>query len=587
MRREVPLRAGRTTLGRAAGCDIRLDGEGVAPRHAVIDCAGGRVLLLAADAAVRLNGVAVREAVLQEGQHLRLGESRLNVVRHPVDAEQAGPDQGSAVVEEARPGRAELAAFEKWCALLDELYEWSRVGPWDWLSIHLGRLARQLDADGALLARLRRREPPQALGCAGAPPTELWSEIETSARGEGLASGETATCAGSTWWGATLATREDERLALVCWHSGEGSARGPSPEAAGPLRLLLRFLAHQHLREGLRLQRAPPSPAGLVFPPWVAIGESPAMRRLYDEVAAGLGLELPVLVIGETGAGKEHVARLLHDSSRRREGPYVTINCAAIPAELLESELFGIERGVATGVNERRGKFREAQGGTLLLDEVGELPVALQAKLLRVLEDRQVRPVGGRSTPLDVRIVAATNVDLAAEAAARRFRQDLYYRLAGWVLRVPPLRERAEDLVPLFLRFLATEGGPEAPRALAADAVRSLLGHTWPGNVRELRHEAMRAALRARGGAVVEACHLSLGPVAAATRKPGGEGLDERLGRLQNELVREALARAGGNVSQAATELGISRARLRRTMHGEPAGGGAGRGRGAGKGRRA
>jgi transcriptional regulator with PAS, ATPase and Fis domain len=274
-------------------------------------------------------------------------------------------------------------------------------------------------------------------------------------------------------------------------------------------------------------------------------------------------------VLGETGVGKEHVAQLIHDSSRRRDRPFVTINCAAIPAELLEAELFGIGRGVATGVVERPGKFREAHGGTLLLDEVGELPLLLQAKLLRALEEKKVQPVGGQAAAVDLRIVAATNARLEEVARGGGFRLDLYYRLAGFVVEVPPLRDRAEDIPLLFDAFLREVVAPPprlTPRALAA-----LVRHRWPGNVRELRHEAARIAAQVGAAGVADLEDLSSAVAGAAPAgvldvERGTGTLDEELARLERALIREALGAASGNLSAAARQLGVSRTRLYRRL---------------------
>ena len=350
------------------------------------------------------------------------------------------------------------------------------------------------------------------------------------------------------------------------------------------LRLAVRLFGHDYLRDrasGARVE--PPTVRGLVFPPDVVIGRSLAMRRLYEELATVVDGQLPVLVLGETGVGKEHIARVLHDSSSRRERPFVTINCAAIPADLLEAELFGIERGVATGVSERIGKFREAHGGTLFLDEIGELPLPLQSKLLRVLEEKKVQPVGGQAAAVDLRIVAATNVPLAEVASSGRFRLDLFHRLAGFVVEVPPLRERAEDVPLLFDHFLRAARGFGA--RLSPPALAALVRHRWNGNVRELRHEAARIAARigaASSSATPEIALADLSPSVAAAvggasatsiAATGGSGeptaiaghtLDDELARIEGALIATALRETAGNVTHAAERLGISRARLRR-----------------------
>jgi transcriptional regulator with PAS, ATPase and Fis domain len=282
--------------------------------------------------------------------------------------------------------------------------------------------------------------------------------------------------------------------------------------------------------------------------------------------------QLPALVLGETGVGKEHVARLIHDSSARRERPFVTINCAAIPAELLESELFGIGRGVATGVSERAGKFREAHGGTLFLDEVGELPLPLQAKLLRALEEKKVQPLGGPATDVDLRIVAASNTRLDSAAERGDFRLDLYYRLAGLIVEVAPLRERAEDVPLLFEHFLREAAAP--PPRLLPRALSALVRHRWEGNVRELRHEATRVAAVVGAGGAIDledlsprvAASFAGEDAAAAEGAPRDASLDAELRRLERSLIGDAVAAAGGNLSEAARALGVSRTRLYRHL---------------------
>ncbi|HEX9582131.1 MAG TPA: sigma-54 dependent transcriptional regulator [Gemmatimonadales bacterium] len=275
-----------------------------------------------------------------------------------------------------------------------------------------------------------------------------------------------------------------------------------------------------------------------------------------------------VLVTGETGTGKELLARALHEAGPRAAGPLVTVNCAAIPAQLLESELFGHERGAFTDAHQtKRGLFEEADRGTLFLDEIGHLPLALQGKLLRVIEEKRIRRVGAtESRALDVRIVAATHVDLRDAMARGEFREDLYYRLNVIVLDLPPLRARGNDvelLAEAFVTSLAARYGVPAPR-LAPDIRAALTAHHWPGNVRELRHAVERALLLSEPGTLDPATLL---PPARAR----GEGtIPERapLAAIIAAATRAAIARQGGNKSAAARELGISRQRLQRILDG-------------------
>jgi DNA-binding NtrC family response regulator len=236
------------------------------------------------------------------------------------------------------------------------------------------------------------------------------------------------------------------------------------------------------------------------------IGESAGMRELKDLIRRYAPSDSPVLVLGESGTGKERAARLIHDASRRRDGPCVTINCGAIPDTLLESELFGAERGAYTDAVSRPGSFERADGGTLFLDEIGEMSPAAQASLLRVIEQKELVRVGGtRTIPLDVRVVSASNRELKQDVSAGRFRADLFYRLGVLPIRVPPLRDRSGDIPLLAVHFLSQLG--KQARTLSDSAREKLLAYSWPGNIRELRSVMERAALAAEG-AEIRPCHL-------------------------------------------------------------------------------
>jgi DNA-binding NtrC family response regulator len=295
------------------------------------------------------------------------------------------------------------------------------------------------------------------------------------------------------------------------------------------------------------------------------VGASAAMREVQKAVGMLADSDATVLITGETGTGKEVVARAIHLHGRRAGQPFVAVNCAAIPAGLLESQLFGHARGAFTGaVGDALGSIREAHKGTLFLDEIGDMDLAMQAKLLRVLQERVVVPVGGKPVAVDVRVLAATHRDLAGLVREGRFREDLYWRLGVVPVRLPPLRERAEDVVPLAEHFLALAAGGRAPR-LSAGAAARLAGHRWPGNVRELRNAMERVAALARR-AVVEADDLDF--LAAADAGGGGgeaaagwlDGtLPEAVARLEAAMIRRALERSGGNRAEAARLLGIHR----------------------------
>ncbi len=308
------------------------------------------------------------------------------------------------------------------------------------------------------------------------------------------------------------------------------------------------------------------------------VGPSEAMEEVRRFIAQVGPTDANVAISGETGTGKEVVARRLHLASPRIGGPFVALNAACVPRELFESELFGHRRGAFTGASsDRAGLFRDAQGGTLFIDEVAELPLESQAKLLRALETRQIRGVGDtREVPVDVRIVAATNRDLWLEVSEGRFREDLYFRLQVFPIVLAPLRERPEDVVPLASHLLARLGGPE--RTLAEDAKKALAAHPWPGNVRELLNVLRRASLFATGpeidGPLVRrmlAASVFAQPVArpASPARTDAEPDNEtpmRLADVERQHIERTLERMGGNITRAATSLGIDRRTLQRKL---------------------
>ena len=326
---------------------------------------------------------------------------------------------------------------------------------------------------------------------------------------------------------------------------GESGAGGHAPGLALPERLE-RLVRDATPARRARPRRTPAPVPGL-------IGDGPQMQEIFALVAVAARTRATVLLSGETGTGKELVARAVHRGSPRRAGPFVALNCAAFPDTLLESELFGHVKGSFTGADrDKPGLFEAAHGGTLFLDEVGETTPPLQAKLLRVLQEREVRPVGGaRTRSVDVRVIAASNRDLADAARRGAFREDLYYRLAVFPIRLPPLRERARDVLPLARHFLALhgplEGKPDLP--LSAEAARLLAAHRWPGNVRELENEIQRALALAEPGEPLTPAHFSerlsgiLEPIEANLR--AGETLRETVGRIEAWLIRRALERNG------------------------------------------
>lgn len=296
------------------------------------------------------------------------------------------------------------------------------------------------------------------------------------------------------------------------------------------------------------------------------VGTSEAIRAVQKRIGMLADSDATVLVTGETGTGKELVARAIHEHGNRRKKPFVAVNCAAIPAELLESELFGHVRGAFTGAaSDRSGAFRDADGGTLFLDEIGDMDVLMQAKILRALQERIVTPVGGKPLAVNVRVITATHRDLPGRVREGRFREDLYYRLNVVPIHLPPLRERPADIVPLATHFVSMGSG----KTLSADAMDRLSAHAWPGNVRELRNAIDRAVVLARGG-VIDAADFDFLDAVDRSEKVSLTWPDEDLptatANLEALLIRRTLRKTGGNRSEAARQLNIHRQLLHAKM---------------------
>jgi DNA-binding NtrC family response regulator len=436
----------------------------------------------------------------------------------------------------------------------------------------LALLVRELPAYGACLVEWPLSGEPTMLAVAGLiqdvePDEDLLAFVASALPHPGLHSkiihGQRPFCV----VGHSVA--DNPLLLLLTWIDLQ--ARPECEPLLRPLPgLIARFMKQSRPVPAAEVRRRP-----LTFPDGYVPGDSPSMTELYRQMEHLLQGDLPVLIVGETGVGKESVARTLHTSSNRHAGPFVAVNCAAIPADLLEAEMFGIGKGVATGVSERSGKFQLAQHGTLFLDEIGEMPRDLQAKLLRALQEKEIHPVGGAPLKVDIRVVAATNTDLLKSMEAGRFRRDLYYRIAGFVLRVPTLIERQGHiprLVEDFIRVFEKEALKRL-RGISLRALRALAEYSWPGNVRELEHEVRRLVYVCPEGEVIDlemlSEHVRLQKPAATGDFVAGAAedvarlenlsLEDNLSRLERQLISEALRRCSGNRTQAAKILGISR----------------------------
>jgi two-component system NtrC family response regulator len=332
---------------------------------------------------------------------------------------------------------------------------------------------------------------------------------------------------------------------------------GVKPLEPGELEAILRQACQLSRLDREALVAAMPTPLGPPTPE--IIGESPAMRRIFEIIRRVARTDVTVLICGESGTGKELVARAIHANSSRCQQPFVAINCGAIPENLVESELFGHEKGSFTGAHtQRKGRLEMADGGTVFLDEIAELSAPIQVKLLRVLQERQLERVGGRELiPLDVRVLAATNRDIKRGTLEGRFREDLYYRLAVVSIEIPPLRERLEDMRALTMRFLERSSGEYkvSVRGLSPDALTAMHAYPWPGNVRELENRIKRALIMAEGRKITPADLELTGEVAQLP----SISLKAARKEVERRVLVEALQRCRGNISRAAKAVQLSR----------------------------
>jgi DNA-binding NtrC family response regulator len=522
------LSPGVYRLGRDADCEILVDAAGVSRMHVelcVCESGGIRVRDLGSTNGTRIDGERIVEVAFAGDAVLTLGEAAFRLCERP-----RGLDGlALALPEPVSPGT----------------------------EVNLPVVSTL--AHGELLARLRRgfarvaKDPgdPRRLGALLAE----W-RAELSLRGLTLfrnADAAVLACAGE-WEESAAITLAENACYRVCGSRVEAAVLRALAEAAAEL---LRWLPSAG---DTGVEPAAPESAG-----WPGlISASPAMRRLCAELGLAAAESIPILIEGESGVGKELLAQGIHQRSPRREQTLLAINCAALPRDLLEAELFGVERGAATGVDARPGLFERADGGTLFLDELGDMAAETQVRLLRVLEDGRILRLGGRKPlTVDVRIVAATHRHLAAEVEAGRFRLDLYHRLAGFEVRIPALRERPEDIAPLAQHFFveALARRQRHSRGMTSAALLALRRWPWPGNVRELRQVIERAVILMHPGEALDRRHLP--PALQGTPPdPADLRLEAAIGRAERDAVETALALTGGQHEASWTLLGIGRTRF-------------------------
>jgi len=589
--RQADLPGEATELGAAIECGIHLPFPGVSRRHARIEPVPGGVRLidLGSKNGLRQKGRRLHEVTLQLGDSVHLGRARLTLEEvETSDVLLAGPTRASGRVavsereddtDTVASGGADSTPGEA-LRLLREIetsgVELSGAAGKDLLD----RATRVMSALSLFVFTLSDRGVALRQVFGAAPSTE---QID--------AAGELATRAHDE---EVVSVRIAEEACLLICRLGaapEAPTLGAVLSSTGSQlkqwrRDLFGYVAHRLRPISSRKPATTRAPGNtpLILPDGFVRGRSPATLRLLDQLQAAARSDLDVVILGETGTGKEYVARIIHDSGPTARGPFVAINCAAIPSELLEAELFGVKARIATGVDPRPGLLTRAAGGCVFLDEIGDMPQTLQAKLLRALQEREVMPIGAHQPePIHVRVLSSTNQDLTAMVRGGRFRADLYFRLRGLEFSLPPLRERVEDVALLALAFTeraANSHGKEIA-GISRRALSILEAHDWPGNVRELRSEIERAVLLCPdGGTLSSRCFESLrvgvnpgdapGPhhddlktlsdtPVPPKPAPGHPTLAARVDELEVRAIVEALAATHGNRTAAAQRLGITR----------------------------
>lgn len=621
MEQTYPLRQGDQRVGSLESNDVFLARRGVSRHHAVLRVEGDELWVedLGSKNGTFVNDKRISTSRVALGSKVRFGPVALYFQEfHQDDAELAisfeRPSEeltGTVQVRDFSGGGLDVKLARHWWNLAEIFIQRLYSRPEGDLGAALRLLSEELFLDAACLMEISADGDPVVLAASGQLDQDATSTLRrlylqalqdqgpkaTPPSKSDFLFHATAEGTGPDTTFVALDVSNQDSLILALW-GGYPGRRSSRPM----LQMLVRAVEPCRPRFTPQSKsRGPTRYPNLVVPPDYVYGQSNQMSKIYRLVESLAPGDLPILIIGETGVGKEYLAQILHLSSPRRSGPFVAINCAAIPAELLESELFGIGEGVATGVAGNRGRIQQAHGGTLVLDEIGDMSPDLQAKLLRALQEKEIHPVGRDPISIDVRVLASTNQDLTQRIESGQFRSDLYYRLAGYVLELPPLRERPKDIPALVEHFLRTCARDlERPiRGVTVRALRLLTKYPWPGNIRELANEVRRAvylcppdgtiessilseallsyhethgestppAERPDVSAPNEASSLQTDEDLAPLPGPMGLGLDSlNLASLEKMAVEEALRRCHNNQVQAAKLLGISRQSLRRRI---------------------
>jgi DNA-binding NtrC family response regulator len=522
------LGPGRYLLGRGGDSDLLIDAPGVSREHAELVVCADRGLIvrdLGSTNGTRVDGVRIDHGAYSGDIDVQLGSARLRLRERRGGLDELAFTMAQSASSAAIPGQTGPAAdldtavhdlrrelqqsIRDWSALPSERRELGRLLQ-GWVAVPgIRQLQLRRVSDHSLAAQAGLGESGRLECSARTEAWELWSDVES----------------------------DTARRALACL--GEELLRWAAPADERELGDVLAITAQP---EGL-----PSADAG--------------MRKLVKQLARAARTSVSVLLLGETGVGKELLARWVHQQSARADRPFLTFNCAALSRELLEAELFGVERGAATGVDARPGLFERANGGSLFLDEIGDTAAETQVRLLRVLEAGEVLRVGGRGpTRIDVRVIAATHRDLQAEMAAGRFRLDLFHRIAGFSARVPPLRERSVDIAPLAIHFFrqALARNQRRSPGMTAAALLALQRWSWPGNVRELKQAVEHAVIVLDDGEALDCEHWPE-PIRGEPVVRSDLTLEAAVARAEREALIAALALAGGQPERAWTMLGIGK----------------------------
>ncbi|MEE4271624.1 MAG: sigma 54-interacting transcriptional regulator [Thermoanaerobaculales bacterium] len=539
------LPPGELVLGAADDCDLRVPHFTVSRRHAVLRCTAGEVVLedLGSSNGTTVDGQRLQgAAAVGAGQAVTFGSVGGRIEEVGEEDLEPAVSFGSAVkAPESDTPAGNLETFT--------------VGSLKAFAFHhLPEVLHKLDegADTTTAAQTAGAALFSALPCTEVEVVDERLGIEAVIFSAGI---DEPGCADPV----VVTTRDGVTVKARFPHSAQAESYGPLVESAA----LLIGLAGRRSENGIEAVTAPPKPSPPDPPTVVSMVE-----RLYHDAAKVAASDISVLISGESGTGKEVLARFIHAASHRAVQPLATLNCAALPRDLLESELFGVEEGVATGVTKRPGKFEAAHGGTLFLDEIGDMAPETQARILRVLQEGEVYRLGGREPrPADVRIISATNKNLDALMAAGAFRRDLFHRIADWQVTVPPLRQRSGDIANLAAHFLLEETAKRGVRAtgISRGAVATLDRYSWPGNIRQLQREMARSALFIEDGELLETRHLQEAIRGGGAPISAGS-LRETLEATERAEIERAIAATDGDTLEASKRLGMSRSTLYRRM---------------------